>query len=83
MTANSDIANVRPITEAFVQCFDATTYGRTVFMTEAEEGRLCSALQPQMVGDRSSIAFNHSARGINVRVAANLFAIFDNGPSTQ
>jgi hypothetical protein len=44
MTITSEIANVRPVTVVFAQCFDATTFGRTVFMTEAEEGRLRSAL---------------------------------------
>jgi hypothetical protein len=40
MNITSDISNVRPTTVAFVQCFDATTFGRTIYMTAHEERRL-------------------------------------------
>ena len=33
----SDISNVRPVSVAFVNCHDATTFGRTVHMTAHEE----------------------------------------------
>jgi hypothetical protein len=35
----SDISNVRPVCVAFVNCHDATTFGRTVHMTAHEERR--------------------------------------------
>ena len=36
----SDISNVRAVSVAFVNCHDATTFGRTVHMTAHEERRL-------------------------------------------
>jgi len=44
MDIASDISNVRPTTVAFVNCFDATTFGRTVYMTAHEERRLRNVL---------------------------------------
>jgi hypothetical protein len=44
MNTTSDTANVRPTTVAFVNCFDATTFGRTVHMTAREERRLRNVL---------------------------------------
>jgi hypothetical protein len=44
MNNTSDTANVRPTTVAFVNCFDATTFGRTVHMTAQEERRLRNVL---------------------------------------
>ena len=43
MNTTSDRANVRPTTVAFVNCFDATTFGKTVYKTVCEERRLCGA----------------------------------------
>jgi hypothetical protein len=40
MNITSDISNVRPTTVAFVNCHDATTFGRTVHMTAYDERRL-------------------------------------------
>jgi len=40
MNTNSDISNVRPTTVAYVNCHDATTFGRTVHMTAREERQL-------------------------------------------
>jgi hypothetical protein len=44
MNTACDTANVRPTTVAFVNCFDATTFGRTVHMTAREERRLRNVL---------------------------------------
>ena len=44
MNITSDISNVRPTAVAFVNCFDATTFGRTVTMTAREERRLRNVL---------------------------------------
>jgi hypothetical protein len=44
MHITCDTANVRPTTVAFVNCFDATTFGRTVHMTAHEERRLRNVL---------------------------------------
>jgi hypothetical protein len=44
MNITSDSANVRPTTVAFVNCFDATIFGRTVHMTAREERRLRNVL---------------------------------------
>jgi hypothetical protein len=41
----SDISNVRPVSVAFVNCHDATTFGRTVHMTAHEERRLRGLLE--------------------------------------
>ncbi len=38
MNTTCDTANVRPTTVAFVNCFDATTFGRTVHMTARWRG---------------------------------------------
>jgi hypothetical protein len=43
MTNTSDAASARPTTVAFVNCFDATTFGRTR-LTADEERRLRNAL---------------------------------------
>ena len=40
MNTTSDISNVRPTNVAFVNCHDATTFGRTVYMTAYDERRL-------------------------------------------
>jgi hypothetical protein len=40
MNINSDISNVRPTTVAYVNCHDATTFGRTIHMTAREERQL-------------------------------------------
>ena len=40
MNITSDTANVRPTSVAFTNCADATTFGRTVYMTAHEERRL-------------------------------------------
>jgi len=40
MNTTSDTANVRPTSVAFTNCFNATTFGRTVYMTAHEERRL-------------------------------------------
>jgi hypothetical protein len=44
MKLTCDTSNVRPTTVAFVNCFDATTFGRTVHMTAHEERRLRNVL---------------------------------------
>jgi hypothetical protein len=44
MNTTSDTANVRPATVAFANCFDATTFARTVYMTACEERQLRGAL---------------------------------------
>jgi hypothetical protein len=44
MNITSDTDNVRPTTVAFVNCFDARTFGRTVHMTAREERRLRNVL---------------------------------------
>jgi hypothetical protein len=44
MTNTSDAATGRPTTVAFVNCFDATTFGRTVHLTADEERRLRNVL---------------------------------------
>jgi hypothetical protein len=44
MIATSNAANARPTTVAFVNCFDATTFGRTVHLTPDEERRLRNVL---------------------------------------
>jgi hypothetical protein len=44
MNNTSDTTNVRPTSVAFVNCFDATTYGRTIHMTAHEERRLRNVL---------------------------------------
>src|ERR1035437_802864 len=41
----SDISNVRPVSVAFVNCHDATTFGRTVHMTAYEERLLRGLLE--------------------------------------
>jgi hypothetical protein len=40
MNTDSDRANVRPTAVAFANCFDATTFGKTVYLTAWEERRL-------------------------------------------
>ena len=44
MNTTSDAASARPTTVAFVTCFDATTFGRTVRLTADEEQRLRNVL---------------------------------------
>ena len=44
MNITSDVSNVRPTTVAFVNLFDATTFGRTVYMTAREQRRLRNVL---------------------------------------
>jgi len=44
MNTTGNTANVRPTAVAFVQCYDATTFGRTIYMTAQEERRLCLLL---------------------------------------
>jgi hypothetical protein len=44
MTDTSDAASARPTTVAYVNCFDATTFGRTVRLTADEERRLRNVL---------------------------------------
>jgi hypothetical protein len=44
LNANSDISNVRPTAVAYMNCFDGTTFGRTVYMTAFEERRLRNVL---------------------------------------
>ena len=44
MDTTTDAATARPTTVAFVNCFDATTYGRTVHLTPDEERRLRNVL---------------------------------------
>jgi len=44
MNNTSDTSNVRPTSVAFVNCFDTTTFGRTVHMTAHEERRLRNIL---------------------------------------
>ena len=44
MNIADNTSNVRPTTVAFVNCFDATTFGRTVYMTADEERRLRNVL---------------------------------------
>jgi hypothetical protein len=44
MDTTSNTADVRATTVAFVNCFDATTFGRTVHMTADEERRLRALL---------------------------------------
>ena len=44
MDTTTDAATARPTTVAFVNCFDATTFGRTVHMTADEERRLRNVL---------------------------------------
>jgi hypothetical protein len=44
MNNTSDAADARPVTIAFVNCFDATTLGRTVHLTPDEERRLRNVL---------------------------------------
>jgi len=43
-TTTTDAAAARPTTVAFMNCFDATTFGRTVYMTAREERRLRNVL---------------------------------------
>jgi hypothetical protein len=44
MNTTCDTAKVRPTTVAFVNCFDATIFGRTLHMTAREERRLRNVL---------------------------------------
>jgi hypothetical protein len=44
MNNTSDAADARPVTIAFVNCFDAATFGRTVHLTADEERRLRNVL---------------------------------------
>ncbi len=44
MDIATDAATARPVTVAFVNCFDATTFGRTVHLTADEERRLRNVL---------------------------------------
>jgi hypothetical protein len=44
MDIATDSATARPTTVAFVNCFDATTFGRTVYLTPDEERRLRNVL---------------------------------------
>jgi len=44
MNNTSDAADARPVTIAFVNCFDATTFGRTVHLTPDQERRLRNVL---------------------------------------
>jgi len=44
MDTTTDAATARPTTVAFVNCFDATTFGRTVHLTADEERRLRNVL---------------------------------------
>ena len=39
-TTTTDVGGVRPTTVAFVNCFDATTFGRLVYLTAQERRRL-------------------------------------------
>src|SRR5579863_8186017 len=44
MDTTTDAASARPTTVAFVNCFDATTFVRTVHLTADEERRLRNVL---------------------------------------
>jgi hypothetical protein len=44
MNTTSDTANVRPTSVAFTNCYEATTFGRTVYMTAHQERRLSDLL---------------------------------------
>jgi|HubBroStandDraft_1064217.scaffolds.fasta_scaffold247317_1 hypothetical protein len=44
MDTTSDAAPARPTTVAFVNCFDATTFGRTVHLTADEERQMRNVL---------------------------------------
>jgi hypothetical protein len=44
MDITDDAATARPTTVAFFNCFDATTFGRTVYLTPDEERRLRNVL---------------------------------------
>jgi hypothetical protein len=63
----SDISNVRPVSVAFVNCHDATTFGRTVHMTAHEERRLRSLLEALLLlrvcnGRRALVALGSALR---------------------
>ena len=49
MNTAADTPDARPTTVAFVNCFDARTFGRTVHMTAREEGRLRARATGRMV----------------------------------
>ena len=44
LNSTSDVSNVRPATVAFVNLFDAATFGGTVYMTARDERRLRNVL---------------------------------------
>jgi len=44
MDSISDFSNARPIAVAFTNCFDGTTFGRTVHLTPRDERRLRNVL---------------------------------------
>jgi hypothetical protein len=44
MDTTSDAAPARPTTVAFVNCFDGSTFGRAVYLTQDEERRLRNVL---------------------------------------
>jgi hypothetical protein len=43
-TTTTDVGGVRPTTVAFVNCFDATTFGRLVYLTAQETRQLRNVL---------------------------------------
>jgi hypothetical protein len=40
MDTTSDAADARPTTVAFVNCFNGSTFGRAIYLTQDEERRL-------------------------------------------
>ena len=67
----SDISNVRPVSVAFVNCHDATTFGRTVHMTAYEE-RLLRGLLEALRG--AGIVLRASFEPLRVRPLAPMMA---------
>jgi hypothetical protein len=51
MDTTSDAADARSTTVAFVNCFDATTFGRTVYLTADGERRLTGTAAPPFEGE--------------------------------
>jgi hypothetical protein len=73
MNITTDVGGMRPTTVAFVNCFDATTFGRLVYLTAREKRRLrnvlaalhdfghilCGSLEPALPALRFAEVIDH------------------------
>jgi len=98
MDAMSDFSDMRPVAVAFTNCFDGTTFGRTVHLTGREERRLRNVLaavqdygfilrasfEPAAPGYGFADVINHLRASIGAPFAeAALAAAERDGPSAE